>query len=154
MYTLKEVVGLSDKGYSEAIEVGIKSLQALGKKVAWFEVASQRGTVREGGLIEYQAVLKVAVSTTAVSPGRPVQKGKNGVCPTCGKDAGREGHLCVPKQGLDRTCAWCGAMIPDARHLCSDKVKKLAYICNTCGRTAVKAEHLCRPEKIKKGKKQ
>ena len=70
-------------------------------------------------------------------------------CPTCGKDAGNHGHMCVPFKHADEKCDWCGALIPDARHLCSDKVKELSFVCNTCGRTAVSDEHLCKPEKIK-----
>lgn len=71
-------------------------------------------------------------------------------CPTCSKDAGSHGHLCVPVKQHDKECDWCGALIPDARHLCEDKVRELAYICNSCGRTAVSAEYLCSPKKITK----
>lgn len=70
-------------------------------------------------------------------------------CPTCGKDAGDHGHMCVPRKFDETKCDWCGSLIPDERHLCSDKVKELSYICNSCGRTAVKEEYLCMPEKIK-----
>ncbi len=69
-------------------------------------------------------------------------------CATCGKPAGPEGHLCSPGHLEGEPCEWCGAVIPDQRHLCANKVKRLAYICNSCGRTAVRPEHLCRPEKI------
>ncbi len=70
------------------------------------------------------------------------------ICPTCNRETGPEGHLCVPAGESEKKCEWCGALIPNERHLCSEKVKELAYICNTCGRTAVRAEHLCSPEKI------
>jgi len=70
-------------------------------------------------------------------------------CPTCGKEAGEHGHMCVPHKFDETRCDWCESLIPDARHLCSDKVKELSYICNSCGRTAVKDEYLCKPEKIK-----
>jgi hypothetical protein len=69
-------------------------------------------------------------------------------CPTCTKATGGKGHLCVPVKSKDETCGWCGAMIPDERHMCNNKVKKLAYICNSCGRTAVSADYLCSPKKI------
>ena len=71
------------------------------------------------------------------------------VCPTCGKEVGDHGHMCVPIKHSDEKCDWCGSLIPDARHLCSEKVKELSYICNSCGRTAVSDKHLCQPEKIK-----
>lgn len=70
-------------------------------------------------------------------------------CPTCGKEVGDHGHMCVPFKHADEKCDWCGSLIPDARHLCNEKVKELSYICNSCGRTAVSDEHLCQPEKIK-----
>ncbi|MEE8360106.1 MAG: hypothetical protein V3S04_04195 [Candidatus Omnitrophota bacterium] len=73
---------------------------------------------------------------------------KEHVCSTCNKPT-EDGHLCVPTEKKDEKCDWCGALIPNPRHLCSDKVKELSYICNSCGRTAVKAEHLCDPQKIK-----
>jgi len=69
-------------------------------------------------------------------------------CLTCLEQCDAEGHMCVPKNRKDEKCKWCGSMILNERHLCSDKVKELAYICNSCGRTALKAEYLCKPEKI------
>ncbi|MFH1062190.1 MAG: pyridoxamine 5'-phosphate oxidase family protein [Candidatus Omnitrophota bacterium] len=75
-------------------------------------------------------------------------KVKTDTCPTCLQTAGDSGHMCVPSTKKDEKCNWCGAMIPTERHLCNEKVKKLAYICNSCGRTAVKAEYLCKPKKI------
>ncbi|MFC1752682.1 hypothetical protein ACFL96_04725 [Thermoproteota archaeon] len=68
-------------------------------------------------------------------------------CPTC-KQLSESGHMCVPVKRKDTKCDWCGALIPNERHLCSEKVKKLSYICNSCGRTAIQAEHLCSPKKI------
>jgi hypothetical protein len=65
------------------------------------------------------------------------------------KPAGEHGHLCIPPDSRDETCDWCGSLIPNHRHLCSAKVREIAYICNSCGRTAVAAEYLCKPEKIK-----
>ena len=53
----------------------------------------------------------------------------NNVCPTCGKEVGEQGHMCVPMKQSDEKCDWCGSLIPDARHLCSEKVKELSYIC-------------------------
>jgi len=77
------------------------------------------------------------------------QEKNSGHCPTCKSQAGKQGHLCVPVAKKDEKCSWCGALIPNERHLCEKKVKELAYICNSCGRTAVNAEYLCQPKKIK-----
>lgn len=76
-------------------------------------------------------------------------KQEKDICPTCHGHTS-EGHLCVPLAKHDKTCDWCGSLIPSERHLCLDKVKELAYICNSCGRTAVQADYLCQPSKIKK----
>lgn len=80
----------------------------------------------------------------------PKSKTKKDTCPTCIQPAGESGHLCVPAIKKDEKCEWCGALIANQRHLCSDKVKDLAYVCNGCGRTAVSAEFLCHPTKITK----
>jgi hypothetical protein len=74
---------------------------------------------------------------------------KKDQCPTCKQQVNEDGHLCVPTSKKDEKCTWCGSLIANARHLCNDKVKELAYICNSCGRTAVDSKHLCQPEKIK-----
>jgi thymidine kinase len=69
-------------------------------------------------------------------------------CPTCNEPINADGHMCVPTTKKDEKCEWCGSLIPNARHLCSEKVKELSYICNSCGRTAVHAEQLCHPKKV------
>jgi hypothetical protein len=74
---------------------------------------------------------------------------KTRTCPTCKGAVSQAGHLCVPVASKDEKCDWCGALIPNQRHLCNDKVKALSYICNSCGRTAVSPDHLCQPQKIK-----
>jgi hypothetical protein len=69
-------------------------------------------------------------------------------CATCGRAAGSHGHMCVPVEGEDERCDWCGAVIVTQRHLCSAKVQELKYVCNSCGRTAVSAEMLCEPVEV------
>lgn len=71
------------------------------------------------------------------------------VCPTCQKKTGEAGHLCVPARLSHKKCDWCGAFIPNVRHLCDKKLRDVTYICNSCGRTAVKPEFLCKPQRIK-----
>ena len=69
-------------------------------------------------------------------------------CPSCGKETCAEGHLCVPIGLKDTKCEWCGNLIPNERHFCSDKAKEITYVCNSCGRTAVEEKHLCKPKRI------
>lgn len=148
MYKMVEIVGTSPEGYSEAVRDAINQVCAGGEHAAWFEVMEQRGAILDGQLKEFQVKIKVAVAV-------PEKKTKNAVtpegntCPTCEQTVGDGGHLCVPVARKDKNCDWCGALIVDERHLCSDKVRALSYICNSCGRTAVEARHLCRPQKIK-----
>jgi len=148
MFKMLEVIGGSPVSYSEAVKQAVNQMIESGEKVHFFEVIEQRGAVRNGALKEYQVKLKAAVEADKLTKG--LKDSSDHFCPTCHQSAGDSGHMCVPELGRDKKCDWCGALIPDERHLCDGKVKELAYICNSCGRTAVKAEHLCKPEKIKK----
>jgi flavin-binding protein dodecin len=151
MFKMIEVVGVSPIGFSEAVKEAVAQVIAAGQEVHFFEVTQQRGAVRDGKFKEFQVVVKAAVSAGAApAKGKTKAAADDHVCPTCMQETGASGHLCVPTGKKDEQCDWCGALIPDERHLCNDKVKELAYICNTCGRTAVSAEHLCSPKKIQK----
>ena len=147
MFKMIEIVGSSDTGFSEAVKEAVKQVISSGEKVHFFEVIEQRGAVRQGKFKEFQVKLKVAVE--AGTPAASAANTKENFCPTCGQTAGEHGHMCVPVHKNDEKCDWCGALIPDARHVCDKKVKELAYVCNSCGRTAVKADNLCSPKKIK-----
>ena len=63
MYKMIEVVGTSPKGFTEAVENGIKTLAKQGEKIYWFEVVEQRGAVREGKISEYQVKINVGVQS-------------------------------------------------------------------------------------------
>jgi hypothetical protein len=147
MFKMIEVVGTSDDGFSEAAKDAVNQIIESGEAVHFFEVVEQRGSVRKGKFKEYQVKLKVALELGKKD--EVESDAKDDYCPTCHQEVGEEGHMCVPTTKDDHTCEWCGALIPNARHLCNDKIKEISYICNSCGRTAVKAEHLCNPIKIK-----
>ena len=146
MFKMIEVIGSSPSGYSMAVKEAIEQVIASGEAVHFFEVVEQRGAVRDGKFKEYQVKLKVAVESE-----KKVEDSNNTtahVCQTCLQETGKEGHMCILRSDDDTECEWCGALVPDERHLCDEKVKELAYICNTCGRSAVQAKHLCNPKKI------
>ncbi len=147
MFKILEIVGTSPKGFSEAVREAVEQVVATGETVHFFEVVEQRGAVREGKFKEFQVKLKVAVD--AARKAQSSEKQAANICVTCLQPVSEKGHLCVPVTGKDTKCDWCGALIPNERHLCDEKVKELAYICNSCGRTAVRAEFLCSPKKIK-----
>jgi dodecin len=148
MFKMLEVVGTSPASFSEAVKEAVNQVVKSGEKVHFFEVVEQRGAVRDGKFKEFQVKIKVAVELPAQTEAKKDKS--DGFCPTCHQMVGKKGHLCVPVTKKDHKCEWCGALIPDERHLCDDKIKELAYICNTCGRTAVSAEYLCSPKKIEK----
>ena len=60
MLKMVDVVGVSPKGFSEAVKDGVEKVLASGEKVHFFQVLEQRGAVREGALKEFQVVLRVA----------------------------------------------------------------------------------------------
>jgi flavin-binding protein dodecin len=62
MILMKEVVGISNTGYSEAINSAVTKLMDVGHTVYWFEIMEQRGAVK-GSDIEYQVKVKVAVES-------------------------------------------------------------------------------------------
>jgi flavin-binding protein dodecin len=61
MLKMKEVVGASPTGYSEAVRSAIERLLENGEKVHFFQVIELRGAVRDGKFKEFQVVIKVAV---------------------------------------------------------------------------------------------
>lgn len=56
-----EVVGTSPESFSQAAKTAIDEIISSGKKVHFFQVVEERGSVREGKLKEFQVILKVAV---------------------------------------------------------------------------------------------
>jgi len=62
MILMKEVIGISNAGFSEAVESAVKKLMDDGQKVYWFEIVEQRGAVK-GSDVEYQVKVKVAVES-------------------------------------------------------------------------------------------
>jgi len=63
MLIMKEVVGLSSEGFSEAVQTAIEKLISKGEKVHFFQVIEQRGSVRDGKLKEFQVIIKVAIES-------------------------------------------------------------------------------------------
>ena len=61
MLKMIEVVGTSEKGFSEAVRNGVNNLTQKGEKIHFFQVIEQRGSIRSGKLKEYQVILKAAV---------------------------------------------------------------------------------------------
>jgi flavin-binding protein dodecin len=61
VYKKVEVIGVSKNGIEAAIQSAVKKAHKSLEKLSWFEVGDIRGHVGEdGGITEYQVVLKVA----------------------------------------------------------------------------------------------
>jgi len=60
MFQMIEVVGTSERSYSEAVLSAVEKLSAGGEDVHFFEITEQRGAVRNG-IVEFQVKLKAAV---------------------------------------------------------------------------------------------
>jgi len=61
MLEMIEVIGTSPIGFSEAAKAAVDDLIRSGRKAHFFQVVEQRGSVRDGGVKEYQVIVKVAV---------------------------------------------------------------------------------------------
>ncbi len=60
MFEIIELIGTSKEGYSQAVQNAVNDAAAQGWDVHFVEVIQQRGSVRNGAICEYQAVVKVA----------------------------------------------------------------------------------------------
>ncbi|GIW72366.1 MAG: hypothetical protein KatS3mg102_1908 [Planctomycetota bacterium] len=58
-YKLVEIVGTSSESISHAIENAIADAARTLRNLHWFEVVEQRGTIRNGHVLEYQVKLRV-----------------------------------------------------------------------------------------------
>ncbi len=61
MFEMKEVVGRSRKGFSEAVDKAVNEMIEKGYKPHFMEVVEQRGSLNENGIKEYQVKVKIAV---------------------------------------------------------------------------------------------
>lgn len=65
IYKKVEVIGVSEKGIEDAIQVAVSRAQKTLSKVSWFEVGEIHGHVGADGKVdEYQVVMKVAFELT------------------------------------------------------------------------------------------
>lgn len=59
VYKLVEIVGTSEKGFAEAVAVGVKRAAKTLRNMEWFEVTELRGRVAKNRVAQYQVKLKV-----------------------------------------------------------------------------------------------
>jgi flavin-binding protein dodecin len=54
-----EIVGISEKSMSGAIDHAIEKAAGSVRHLAWFEVVEMRGSIDDGKVSEYQATVKI-----------------------------------------------------------------------------------------------
>ena len=59
VYKLVEIVGTSDKGFAEAVALGVARAAKTLRNVDWFEVTEMRGKVAKNKVSQYQVKIKV-----------------------------------------------------------------------------------------------
>ena len=58
-FKIIELCGVSEKSYAEATKNAITKASETLRNLDWFEVVNMRGFIRNGGVAEFQVVLKV-----------------------------------------------------------------------------------------------
>ena len=59
VYKVIQLVGSSEKGIEDAIQVAIRRASATLKHLRWFEVVETRGHIEDGRVRHYQVTLNV-----------------------------------------------------------------------------------------------
>ncbi len=62
VYRVIEVVGSSETGIEDAIQVAVRKASNTIRHIRWFEVVETRGQVEEGRVRYYQVTLKLGFS--------------------------------------------------------------------------------------------
>jgi dodecin len=60
VYKKIEIVGTSTVSFAEATKSAVEEASKSIRHMSWFEVAEQRGAIRDGKVLEFQVTLRVA----------------------------------------------------------------------------------------------
>ena len=58
-YKLEEIVGVSETSTDDAIRNALARAAQTLRGLDWFEVVESRGTIRDGGVAQFQVTLKI-----------------------------------------------------------------------------------------------
>ena len=58
-YKKIEIVGVSSKSMSEAIDHAVEKAAGTVRNLSWFEVAEMRGSIEDGKVSEYQVTVNI-----------------------------------------------------------------------------------------------
>jgi flavin-binding protein dodecin len=59
VYKKIEIVGTSPVSFAEATRVAVEEAAKTIRNMSWFEVAEQRGAVKDGKVLEFQVTLRI-----------------------------------------------------------------------------------------------
>jgi flavin-binding protein dodecin len=59
VYKKIEIVGTSPVSFAEATRVAVEEAGKTVRKMSWFEVAEQRGSIKDGKVTEFQVTLRI-----------------------------------------------------------------------------------------------
>ncbi len=54
-----EIVGTSTESFADAVRNAVKDAARTVRKMSWFEVAEQRGAIKDGKVLEFQVTVRV-----------------------------------------------------------------------------------------------
>ncbi len=54
-----EIVGTSPDSFAEAVKNAVKEAGKTVRKMSWFEVAEQRGAIKDGKVSEFQVTVRI-----------------------------------------------------------------------------------------------
>ena len=58
-YKKVEIVGTSEKSFSDATTIAVRKAAESLRNLSWFEVVDQRGAIQDGDIREYQVTILV-----------------------------------------------------------------------------------------------
>jgi len=59
VYKKIEVVGTSKTSFAEAVKVAVAEAGKSIRHMSWFEVAEQRGAIKDGKVLEFQVTVRI-----------------------------------------------------------------------------------------------
>jgi flavin-binding protein dodecin len=65
VYKKIEIVGTSPVSFAEATRVAVEEASKTVRNMSWFEVAEQRGAVKDGKVLEFQVTLRIGFRVEA-----------------------------------------------------------------------------------------
>jgi flavin-binding protein dodecin len=65
VYKKIEIVGTSKTSYEEAIKAAVAEAGKSVRQMSWFEVAEQRGAIKDGKVLEFQVTLRIGFKLEA-----------------------------------------------------------------------------------------